>query len=115
MHAQLYCYITQDEMMGAIASCFQGLTFNSRKQGIDKGYIDALAEIQNGASTVAMLHRESNKFPIRKGVRKVIQFHQSYSQKLWKICSVTLIAVAVVFPSMKTNFRISGSLIMLLL
>ena len=28
------------------------------KQGIDKGYIDALAKIQNGASTVAMLRRE---------------------------------------------------------
>ena len=40
------------------------------RQGIDKGYIDALAEIQNGASTVAMLHRESNEIPIRKGVRQ---------------------------------------------
>ena len=39
-----------------------------KKQGIDKGYIDALAEIQNGASTVAMLHRENNAIPIRKGV-----------------------------------------------
>ena len=36
------------------------------KQGIDKGYIDALAEIQNVASTVAMLHRESNEIPICK-------------------------------------------------
>ena len=27
------------------------------KQEINKGYIDALAEIQNGASTVAMLYR----------------------------------------------------------
>ena len=40
------------------------------RQGIDKGYIDALAEIQNGASAVAMLHRGSNKIPIRKGVRQ---------------------------------------------
>ena len=40
------------------------------KQGIDKGFIDALAEIQNGASTVAMLHRESNEIPMRKGVRQ---------------------------------------------
>ena len=36
----------------------------------NKGYIDALAEIQNGESTVAMLHRESNEIPIRKGVRQ---------------------------------------------
>ena len=40
------------------------------EQVIDKGYIDALAEIQNGASTVAMLHRESNEIPICKGVRQ---------------------------------------------
>ena len=40
------------------------------KQGIGKGYIDALAEIQSGASTVAKLHRESNEIPIRKGVRQ---------------------------------------------
>ena len=35
------------------------------KQGVDMGYIDMLAEIQNGASTVAILHRESNGIPIR--------------------------------------------------
>ena len=40
------------------------------KQGIDKGYIDALAEIQIRASTVAKLHRESNEIPIRKGIRQ---------------------------------------------
>ena len=40
------------------------------KQGINKGYIDALSEIQNAASTVAMLNRESNEIPIRKGVRQ---------------------------------------------
>ena len=40
------------------------------KRGIDEGYIDALAEIQNVASTVAMLHTESNKIPIRKGARQ---------------------------------------------
>ena len=40
------------------------------EQGIDKGYIDALAEIQNGVSTAAMLHRESNEILIRKGVRQ---------------------------------------------
>ena len=40
------------------------------KQGIDKGYMDALAESQNGASTVAMLYKESNGIPIRKGVRQ---------------------------------------------
>ena len=37
---------------------------------MDKGYTDALAEVQNGASTVAMLHRESNENLIRKGVRQ---------------------------------------------
>ena len=40
------------------------------KHGIEKGYIDALAEIQNGASIVVMLHRESNEIPILKGVRQ---------------------------------------------
>ena len=40
------------------------------KQGIDRKYIDALAEIQNRALTVTMLHRESNEIPIHKGVRQ---------------------------------------------
>ena len=74
------------------------------RQGIDKGYTDALAEIQNGASTVAMLHRESNEIPIGKGVRQ--QFHQSYSQQPWRICFVTLIGVTVKFQSMEKNFQI---------
>ena len=37
---------------------------------LEKQGIDALAEIENGASTVAILHRESNEIPIRKGVRQ---------------------------------------------
>ena len=76
------------------------------KQGVDKGYIDALAEIQNGASTFAMLAERAMKFPCVKAYGKVIQFHQSYSQQLWKICSVTLNGVTVVFQSMETNFQI---------
>ena len=44
------------------------------KQGIDRGYIDALAEIQNGASAVTKLHRGSNGIPIRKGVRQGDKF-----------------------------------------
>ena len=40
------------------------------KLGMDRGYIDALAEIQNGPSTAAMLHREGKAIPICKGVRQ---------------------------------------------
>ena len=44
--------------------------FNSvESKGIDKGYIDAPAEIQNGASTFAMLHTESNPVLICKDER----------------------------------------------
>ena len=38
----------------------KGMFTSLEKQGIDKEYIDALAEIQNRASTVAMLHTEQH-------------------------------------------------------
>ena len=53
------------------------ITLEKKRSG--KGYIDTLAEIQNKASTIAMLHRERNGIPTAYG--KVIQFYQSYSRQ----------------------------------
>ena len=38
----------------------KAILISFEKQGMGKAYIDTLAEIQNGASTVSMLHRENN-------------------------------------------------------
>ena len=40
------------------------------RQGVEKGYIDCIAEIYNGGSTITTLHKESSEIPIRKGVRQ---------------------------------------------
>ena len=73
---------------------------------MEKGQNFALADFQNGASTVAMLHRENNEIPIRKGVRQGDTISPKFLQKLWKIYSVALIGGTVVFQSIETNFRI---------
>ena len=76
------------------------------KQGIDRGYIDALAEIQMEHHLLQCCTEGAKKFQFVKAYDKVIQFYQTYSQQLWKICFETKIGVTVVFQSMETNFLI---------
>ena len=58
-------FVGYDKAFGSVE--LKAILISLEKQGIDKGCIDALTENKNGASTVAMLHRESNESLIRKG------------------------------------------------
>ena len=81
--AALPCIVDYEKASDSVES--KGILNSLEKQGIDKGYIDALVEIQNGASTVAMLHRESNEILIGKGVLQGdIISHESFTAT-WKV------------------------------
>ena len=62
------CIVDYEKAFDRVES--KAILTSLEKQGIVKGYIDALAKIQNAASTVAMLHKGSNEIPIYKGVRQ---------------------------------------------